>query len=80
MTPQDLVNLRHKFDITQERLAEMLKVHRITVHRWEKGHIPITERVENMVKSTLKVYGYNITWLRTALVVLSSFVHALLTL
>jgi DNA-binding XRE family transcriptional regulator len=37
MTPQDLVAFRETHELTQQELAEKLRVDRVTIARWETG-------------------------------------------
>lgn len=43
MTPKQLARLRERLDWSQERLAEALDVHKMTVSKWERGAQPIPE-------------------------------------
>jgi DNA-binding transcriptional regulator YiaG len=37
MENQDIKQLRKKLELTQQELADLIGVNRITVHRWECG-------------------------------------------
>jgi transcriptional regulator with XRE-family HTH domain len=41
MTPAMLKIWRRKHTVTQGELAELLGVHISTIHRWERGNVPI---------------------------------------
>jgi DNA-binding transcriptional regulator YiaG len=38
--------LRHRLGVSQDRLAQILEVHPVTVNKWERGKRPITKVVE----------------------------------
>jgi DNA-binding transcriptional regulator YiaG len=46
MTPEQLKQFREKYNLSQEQLADKLKVARNTVSRWEIGKIEIPEIVD----------------------------------
>ena len=41
MTPEELRTLRKQAGLTQEQLADLLSIDRMTVSRWETGKVPI---------------------------------------
>jgi len=53
MTPQELKTLRQLCGYTQRELAELLRVHRMTVVRWETGKVPIPEPMSLLVTKLL---------------------------
>lgn len=50
MTPRQLQNARKRLGWSQERLAEALEVHPMTVSKWERGEQPIDKRTELAVR------------------------------
>lgn len=46
MTPEEIIAFREKYNLSQEELAEKLKVTRNTVNRWENRKRNIPEIVE----------------------------------
>jgi DNA-binding XRE family transcriptional regulator len=61
MTPAQLRQLRAKLNLTQEELATILEVDRRTVVRWEKGDVPISDRIETWIKAVLLRRGHILT-------------------
>ena len=39
MTPEEIKSLRQSLDLSQEKFAQKIGVHKITVSRWECGKI-----------------------------------------
>ena len=45
MKPEELRTMRIAAGYTQEQLAKLLHVHRMTINRWETGAVPIPHKV-----------------------------------
>lgn len=50
MTGTDVQLLRRKLRLTQAELAARLGVHALTVSRWERGQVRITEPMARLLK------------------------------
>ena len=46
MTPEELKRRRKRLNMNQTKLAKLLKVHMMTLSRWERGVIEIPHMVE----------------------------------
>jgi transcriptional regulator with XRE-family HTH domain len=44
MTAEQFKQKRKALNLTQQRLAELLQVNRVTIAKWETGALPIDER------------------------------------
>lgn len=42
MTPQELINIRRRLNMTQEQMAQALGTRRNTIARWERGERAIS--------------------------------------
>jgi DNA-binding transcriptional regulator YiaG len=54
MTPKELKARRERLDLSQTELAKKLKVHLMTVSRWERGVVEIPHMVEAALREIEK--------------------------
>jgi DNA-binding transcriptional regulator YiaG len=50
MTSADVQRLRRRLGVTQVELAARLGVHPLTVSRWERGQVRVTEPMARLLK------------------------------
>jgi DNA-binding transcriptional regulator YiaG len=50
MTRTDVQRLRRRLGLTQVELAERLGVHPLTVSRWERGQVRVTEPMARLLR------------------------------
>lgn len=55
MTGAELRRIRERLGVTQRELAERVGVHFVTANRWERGQVPISEPVAQLVRLLVKL-------------------------
>lgn len=55
MTGEELRRMRREAGLTQGQLAEIVRSHRMSVSRWERGTRRITPRSEIVIKLALQI-------------------------
>lgn len=59
ITPEEIVDLREKYGLSQKSLAQLLGWGDITIHRYEKGNLP-SESHNHLLKSLKKVSNFSL--------------------
>ena len=50
MTGTEVQRLRRRLGVTQAQLAARVGVHKLTVSRWERGQVRVTEPMSRLLK------------------------------
>ena len=50
MTGAEVRRLRRRLELTQAQLAARLGVHKLTVSRWERGQVRVTEPMSRLLR------------------------------
>ena len=54
MSPKELRELRNKANLTQQQLADLLNVDRMTINRWEAGKIKLDRITSIAIRAVLR--------------------------